>query len=259
MITLGTVYIVGAGPGDPDLITIRGAQLLAAADTVIITGSLVPRTLLKHCTKNPAVIDSKGLTLEEIMAKTVAAARAGQVVVRLHTGEPSIFGATMEQIDELRKEKIPFVIVPGISSFQAAAAALEAEFTIPDVSQTLIISRAGGKTPVPEREELAELAKIRATVVLYLSAALAEKIERDLLTQYPSDEPIAIVRRVSWPDELIVRGELKNLVALTKEHAIKDHALIIVGPGLKSHGTKSKLYDATFSHRFRKAKVAEPS
>jgi precorrin-4 C11-methyltransferase len=249
----GRVYIVGAGPGSSDLLTLRAAALLGRADLVLFTGSLVPRRVLEHCPRHCEKIDSKGLDLESITRLLVGAARNNKVVLRLHTGEPSIFGATLEQCDIFRQAGVPFEIVPGISSFQAAAARLKAEFTIPEVSQTLIISRAAGRTPVPAAEELKELGRHASTLVLYLSAGLGEKVQRDLLENYAPQTPAAICYRVSWPDEKIIRCELRELAASLERHGIDKHALIIVGPGLKSHGTKSRLYAADFSHRFRRA------
>ena len=250
----GRVYIVGAGPGHPDLMTVRGVNLLRRADLVVFAGSLVPRKLLKNCPPACETIDSKGLDLGQITELCMNAANDNKVVVRLHTGEPSIYGATLEQCDIFKENGVPFEMVPGISSFQAAAAVLKAEFTIPEVSQTLIISRAAGRTPVPEKEELKLLGSHGSTIVLYLSVGLASKVQEDLLTCYPADTPAAICYRVSWPDEKIIKCELGELEKTVERHAIKMHALIIVGPGLKSHGTKSRLYADDFTHRFRKAK-----
>jgi len=253
----GRIYIVGAGPGNPDLMTVRGVELLRRADLVIFTGSLVPRRLLKHCSPACEIVDSKGLDLNQITDHLMSAANENKIVVRLHTGEPSIYGATMEQCDIFKKKGVPFEMVPGISSFQAAAAVLKTEFTIPEVSQTLIISRAAGRTPVPEKEELKLLGQHGSTIVLYLSVGLSQKVQEDLLTCYPADTPAAICYRVSWPDEKIIRCELGELEKTVERHAIKMHALIIVGPGLKSHGTQSRLYADDFTHRFRKANKSE--
>lgn len=248
------VYIVGGGPGAADLITLRGKEALSRADVVIYAGSLVPDEMLEWCRPDAVLIDSKDLTLEQITEKTVSAIRAGKSVVRLHSGDPSIYGATHEQIVELKKNKIDWEIIPGVSSFQAAAASMGRELTIPDQAQTVILSRASGRTKVPPKEELIELAKIGTTLILYLSATLAKKIQTDLLTGYPPETPTAIAYRVTWPDEKIIYCRLEELEKTVRQEKITRHALILVGKSLTPpDAARSKLYDKTFSHMFRRA------
>ncbi len=250
-----TVLFVGAGPGDPALLTLKAAEALRKADVVIFTGSLVPERVFEEFVPASAeVLDSKSMELEALVTLMVDHAKAGKRVVRLHTGDPCLFGAVREQVRELAGRGVAVEIVPGISSFQAAAAAMGIDMTVPDVSQALILTRAAGRTPVPERENLAELGRHGSTLCLYLSANLADEVQKDLLACYPPETPVAVAYKVSWPEEKIVRGRLDGLAALCSKEKIKMHALIFVGPALGEHKTRSKLYDPEFAHRFRKAK-----
>ncbi|NOY83851.1 MAG: precorrin-4 C(11)-methyltransferase [Nitrospirae bacterium] len=250
------VYFVGAGPGDPELITLKGKRLLEAADLVVYAGSLVPKAVLSHAQK-AEIYDSAGLTLEEILALLVPAAKAGKMVVRLATGDPSIYGTIGEHSERLRAEGIRCEIVPGVSSFTAAAAALGRELTVPDVAQTVILSRCEGRTPVPDLEKLPLLAAHQTTLVLFLSITLVKKMQRDLLTSYAPETPCAVVYRATWPDEKIVHCALSDLSVAVKKSKITKTALVIVGKALASEGKRSKLYDPTFSHSFRSGKRLE--
>lgn len=256
----GKVYFIGAGPGDPELITLRGQRILGAADVIVYTDSLVSPDLLRWANPGARVCGSAGLTLEEIMAVLVESARAGQVVARVHTGDPSVYGAVLEQVVILNREGIPYEIVPGVSSVFAAAAALGAELTVPELAQTVILTRMEGRTPVPPGEKLRDLAAHRTTLVLYLSVTLIGEVVRELLAGgYPPETPAAVVQRASWPDQQIVRGTLADIAARTRAARINSHALILVGavfdPALptRGEGYRSRLYDKDFTHRFRSA------
>lgn len=257
---VGKVYFIGAGPGDPELVTVKGMRLLQQADVIVYTDSLVSPELLRWARPDAEIFGSAGLTLEEIMAVLVTGAREGKTVVRMHTGDPAIFGAVLEQLVVLNREGIPYEIVPGISSVFAAAAALGAELTVPELAQTVILTRMEGRTPMPEGEKLRDLAAHRATLVLYLSAALIGRVVDELLAGgYPAGTPAAIVQRASWPDQRIVRGTLADIAEKTRAAGIRLHALIMVGqvfdPSLPVTGDqyRSRLYDRTFSHRYRRA------
>ena len=254
------VHFIGAGPGDPELITVKGARLLTAADVVVFAGSLVDRELVRIYAPDAEVWDSAGMTLEEtirVMAEAVAAERR---VVRLHTGDPSIYGAIQEQMAALDELGIDYEVIPGVTSAFAAAALLKQELTLPEVSQTVIFTRIEGKTPVPERERLAEIARIGATIVIYLSVAMIDRVVAELLAgAYTSATPAVVVCRASWPDEEVVEGTLADIAAKAKGAGIDRQALIIVGDVLKARqeGLKAKslLYDKGFSHEFRKGIV----
>jgi precorrin-4/cobalt-precorrin-4 C11-methyltransferase len=248
------VAIVGAGPGDPELITLQGARLLSEADVVVHAGSLVHPKILGHCRPACELHDSAPLNLQQICEIMVSRWKAGKKVVRLHTGDSSIFGATAEQVKELDKAGVPWFIVPGVSSFQAAAAVLGAELTIPGVSQTVILSRAEGRSSgMPEGEKLADLARHKATLCLFLSAALGSRVQEDLLPAYGPDCPAAVVVRATWEDQQVFRCRLADLFQTLKDNKVSKHAMIIVGEALRQEGEASKLYDASFSHAFRKA------
>lgn len=248
------VHFVGAGPGAVDLITMRGAQLLRAADVVVYAGSLVNPELLGYCKPECALHDSAGMTLDEVMAVVLDAARSGGEVVRLHTGDPSLYGAIREQMDALDAAAIPYDVTPGASAFSGAAAALRAEYTLPGVSQSLVITRMEGRTPVPEGEQLRELASHGASMALYLSAGLLDGVQEELLAGgLAPDVPAAIVYKATWPDERVVRCTVGTLAASAREAGISSTALVAVGEFL--HGTceRSRLYDPAFSHGFREA------
>ena len=247
------VHFVGAGPGDPELVTVKGQRLLREADVVIYTGSLVPKALITGL--KAEIHDSAGLNLDEVFAVTLKSWLAGKKVVRLHTGDPSIYGAINEQIALLNDNAIPFSVVPGVSSGLASAAALKTELTLPEVSQTVIFTRRAGRTPVPEKEDLALLASHQATMMIFLSVGMIEDVVTDLLAGgYPEDTPVAIVEKVSWPDEKQIRGTLSTIAAQVKEAGIKKTALIAVGKVLAEGPPPalSKLYDGAFTHGYRK-------
>lgn len=249
------VHIIGAGAGDPELITVKGQRLLREADVVIYAGSLVNPELLKVCKGGAEIYNSAEMTLDEVLYVMETAAAAGKSVVRLHTGDPSIYGAIQEQIDALEAKGIDFDVVPGVSSFLAAAAALKQEYTLPNVTQTVIITRIGGRTPVPEREALKNLAALQTTLCIFLSVNFMEEVVADLLGGgLAEDTPVAVVQRASWADEKIVSGTLKTIVAQVKAENISRTAVIVVGRCLDKHYEKSKLYSPNFSHMFRAAK-----
>lgn len=252
-----TVHFVGCGPGDPELLTLRGRRLLVEADYVLYTGSLVPEVLFDGLRAH--VEDSKGLDLDAQEERMVCQARAGERVVRAHTGDPCIFGAIHEQIVRLERAGIPWDIVPGVSSVFAAAAALGAELTIPELTQTVILSRVEGRTPMPPGESLADLAG-RGTLCLYLSATLTDKVQQELLAAgMAADTPVAVVQHASLPQQRILRLRLDELGAGVREARIREQAMILIGPALdpalrQRGGHESRLYASDFSHRFRRAR-----
>ena len=247
------VHFVGAGSGAPDLITLRGARLLGEADVVIYAGSLVNPELLTLTKPGCELHDSAKLTLEEVIALVEAAERMGKTTVRLHTGDPSIYGAVREQFDELAKRGIAFDVCPGVSSFCGAAAALRTEYTLPDVSQTVIITRAAGRTPVPERESIRSLAAHGATMVLFLSTALTETLQGELLAGgYAAETPAAIVYKATWPEEKIFRCTVGTLHKTAEENGLRKTALIVVGGCLGEEYLRSMLYHPDFTTEYRK-------
>ena len=250
------VHIVGAGAGDPELITVKGQRLLGAADVVIYAGSLVNPELLKFCKDGVETFNSAEMTLDEVIHVIEVAHSQGKDIVRLHTGDPSIYGAIQEQTDILTEKGIEFEIVPGVSSFLAAAAALKQEFTLPGITQTVILTRQSGATPVPENESLKKLAAIQSTICIFLSVKLIDKIVEDLLSAgLEINTPVAVVYKASWADEKILRGTLENISEKVKSAGITRTALVIVGNCLNSKRyEKSHLYSPKFSHMFRKAK-----
>jgi precorrin-4/cobalt-precorrin-4 C11-methyltransferase len=254
------VSFVGAGPGAADLITIRGARLLRHADVVIFAGSLVDRELVRRYAATASVYDSAGMTLTEVITVIMDAIGAGRSVVRLHTGDPSIYGAIQEQMDALDRLGVEYQVIPGVTSAFAAAAALKQELTLPEVSQTVIFTRCEGRTPVPERERLDKIAAIGATLVIYLSVGMIEQVVEQLLTgAYTPETAAAVVCRASWADELVLRGTLADIAGKVRAAGIDRQALIIVGDVLAARieGLKAKslLYDAGFSHGFRDSVV----
>jgi precorrin-4/cobalt-precorrin-4 C11-methyltransferase len=250
------VQFVGAGPGDPDLITVKGQQALARADLVIYAGSLVPEAVLKWARPDAGILDSAGMTLEEVVSEMERAWRAERRVVRLHTGDPSLYGAIFEQMAELNRRSIPSRIVPGVTAAFAAAAALGIEYTLPEVSQTLIITRMAGRTAVPEKETLASLAAHQASMAIYLSVGMIDQVAAVLQEAYGPSASCAVVYRASQPDETVVWSTLDRLVEAVEGAGIRRQAVIVVGRvlevGFETLRHKSKLYDAGFSHGFRK-------
>lgn len=249
-----SIHFVGAGPGDPELITLKGRKLLDAADVVIYAGSLVNPALLQGI--KAEIFDSASMNLDEIIGLMEKAAKAGKSVVRLHTGDTSFYSAISEQIERLRELDIAFDVVPGVSSAMAGAAVLGQELTIPEISQTVIFTRMEGRTPVPEGERLGLLARHRASMVIFLSIAMVEKVRDELLQGYPSETPVVVIEKASWPEQRIFRGRLDELVNLVKGAGIKKTALIYVGESLRasetSLGKESKLYHKDFKHEYRK-------
>lgn len=248
------IQIVGAGPGDPELITVKGMNALKEADIVIYAGSLVNPKLLEYCKKDCTVYDSAGMNLDEVIAVMKAEYAKDKRIVRLHTGDPSIYGAIREQMDLLAGLDIPFTVIPGVSSFCAAAAALKKEYVLPEVSQTVILTRMEGRTPVPKKEDIRNLAKINATMIIFLSVHLIEELVERLKEGYPEDTPCAVVYKASWPEEKQVVGTLADIAGKVREEGIGKTALITVGRFLGDEYALSKLYDKSFSHGYRQAK-----
>ncbi len=247
------VYFVGAGSGAADLITVRGARLLGEADVVIYAGSLVNPALLQYTREGCEIHNSAEMTLEQVLAVVKAAEAAGKTTVRLHTGDSSIYGAVREQFDQLEALGIAYDVCPGVSSFCGAAAALKAEYTLPDVSQTVIITRAAGRTPVPEKESIRSLAAHQATMVLFLSTALAGKLQGDLLAGgYAPETPAAVVYKATWPEEKVYRCTVETLAQTVEDNGLTKTALIIVGGCLGTEYLRSRLYDPGFTTEFRK-------
>ena len=248
------IYFVGAGSGAPDLITVRGARLIARADVIVYAGSLVNPELLAGRKEGCEVYDSAKMTLEEVLAVMIPAARAGKTVVRLHTGDPCVYGAHREQMDALDVEGIPYEVCPGVSSFCGAAAALKAEYTLPGVSQTVILTRMEGRTPVPGRERIEALAAHGASMVIFLSAGrLGELSQRLTQGGYPPDTPAAIVYKATWPEEKVVRTTVSGLADAARREGITKTALITVGGFLGGGYERSKLYDPSFTTGYREA------
>lgn len=248
------VYFVGAGPGAADLITLRGKKLLENADVIIYAGSLVNPELLGYVKETCEIYNSASMTLEEVTKIMIDASRRGFAVVRLHTGDQSLYGAVREQADILRDSGVDFESVPGVSSFCAAASALDAEYTLPGISQSLIITRLAGRTPVPEKEDLSRLASHNSSMAIFLSSGMAEEVVRKLIAGgYPADTPAAFVYKASWPEEKKVVTTLNCLHDKMKEAGVEKTALILVGRFLEGEYERSKLYDPSFSHEFRKA------
>jgi precorrin-4/cobalt-precorrin-4 C11-methyltransferase len=247
------IWFVGAGPGDPELVTVKGRRLLEAADVVVYAGSLVPRALLGWTRADCACHDSASLDLGEQVRIMAEAHAAGRRVVRLHTGDPSLYGAIGEQMRALDELGIEYGVVPGVSSFVASAAALPTELTLPGVSQTVIITRQAGRTPVPDGQDLASLAAHRATMAVFLSAGRLEDTIAALRTHYPADTAAAIVQRASWPEQKVLRGTLETIAAQASEAQIDRTAMILVGDVLRNEGDASLLYDRGFSHGYRAA------
>ena len=249
------IHFVGAGSGGADLITVRGARLLGEADCIIYAGSLVNPDVLQYKGEHCAVYDSAGMTMEDVIAVMAENEKAGKTTVRLHTGDPSLYGAIREQMDELDKLGLSYDVTPGVSSFCGAAAALQAEYTLPEVSQSVIITRMAGRTPVPEGEALRKMASHGCTMVLFLSTGLLEDVEKELLAggAYTEDTPAAIVYKATWPDEKVFRCTVGTLAKTAKDNHITKTALITIGGFLGNEYERSKLYDPTFTHGYREA------
>ena len=251
------VYIVGAGPGAPELITVRGMQPLQKADVIIYAGSLVNPELLKQAREGCRIFDSAKMTLEQVVEVIEEAYREGKLTVRLHTGDPCLYGAIREQMDEMDRLGIPYEICPGVSSFCGAAAALGAEYTLPGVSQSVVITRMAGRTPVPERESIRSFASHGATMVIFLSAGLLGQLEGELMAGgYGEDTPAAIVYRATWPDERVLRCRVSTLAETARDAGVSKTALIIVGETVAQRGyERSRLYDPSFTTEYRKGET----
>lgn len=247
------VYFIGAGPGDVDLITVKGRDILTKADIVIYAGSLVAKEHINFCRKGVEIYNSASMTLDEVIE--VMKNNKEKIIVRLHTGDPAIYGAIKEQMDELEKLNINYEVVPGVSSFTAASAAIKRELTLPKVTQTIILTRMEGRTPVPETEDLENLARIGATMCIFLSISMIDKVVEKLKKGYGrNDVPVAVVERATWEDERYIIGTLKDIVEKVKEKNITKCAQIIVGYAIDCEYDKSLLYDRNFSHMYRKAR-----
>lgn len=251
---MNKIYFVGAGPGDPELITLKGRKVLDSADVVIYAGSLVNPELLRGI--KAEIYSSATMTLDEVIEVMKDSVESGKTTVRLHTGDTAFYSAISEQIERLRALKLGYEVIPGVSSAMAGAAVLGQELTIPEISQTVIFTRLEGRTPVPETERLGELARHRATMVIFLSVGMIGKVRDELLQGYREDTPVAIIEKASWPGQRVIRGILKDCVELVKDAGIKKTALIYVGESLRasgeSLGKESKLYHKDFTHEYRK-------
>ena len=248
----GHIEIVGAGPGNPDLISVRGRQMLEKADLILYAGSLVPRELT-FCAKPGATVrSSASMDLEEQFALMKKFYDEGKFIVRLHTGDPCIYGAIQEQMNYFDQHHMSYHITPGISSFQAAAAALKSQFTIPEKVQSIILTRGEGRTPMPEREQLHLLARSQSTMCIFLSASIAEQVQEELLQEYPETTPVAVCYHLTWKDERIYRGELKDLAKIVKENNLTLTTMIVVGEAIDNREGLSRLYAHEFKHLFRK-------
>lgn len=246
------VYFIGAGPGDVDLITVKGRDILTKADVVIYAGSLVSEKHLDFCAEGTKKCNSAKMTLEEVIE--VIKENRDKIIVRLHTGDPSIYGAIKEQMDELDNLNIEYEVVPGVSSFVAAASSIKKEFTLPSVTQTVILTRVEGRTPVPETEDLEKLASIGASMAIFLSISMIGKVVDKLKRGYGRNVPIAVVERATWEDERVIIGTLDDIAEKVKEANITKCAQILVGDFIDCDYEKSLLYDKSFTHMFREAK-----
>lgn len=248
------IRFVGAGPGAPDLLTLRGADLLARADCVIYAGSLVNPALLGLTKPGCALFNSAEMTLEQVIAQMEAQEALHHETVRLHTGDPSLYGAIREQMDALDARGIPYDVVPGVSSLSGAAAALQVEYTIPGVNQTVIVTRMAGRTPVPAGQDIASLAAHGAAMVIFLSAGMLDALQAELLRgAYAEETPAALVYKATWPEERLLRCRLGDLAAVGREAGVRRTALVLVGDFLRQAGERSRLYDPTFSTGYREA------
>jgi len=252
------VVFAGAGPGDPDLITVKAMNALKTADLIIYAGSLVPEAVLCWKGEQTQTISSAGMDLEKIISSIKECHLEGKNVIRLHTGDPALYGAIFEQMQELEKLKIPYEVIPGVTAAFAASAKMNMEYTLPEVTQTLILTRISGRTPVPESEDLEKLASHQASMAIYLSIGHAEKVQKILENHYGKDSICAIAYKVSHPEEKIFHTKIKELLKTCEDNSITRHALIVVGKAVEASIKnndiiKSKLYDATFSHGYRSA------
>ncbi|PZU97395.1 MAG: precorrin-4 C(11)-methyltransferase [Pseudanabaena sp.] len=249
------VYIVGAGPGDPDLITVKGRNLLTKADVVVYANSLIPDSMLQCCRTDAEIIPTASKSLEEILEIMIDRVRSQKLVVRLHDGDPSLYGAIQEQMIALSEAEIPFEIIPGVSAFQLAAARLQVELTVPELVQTIILTRISGRTQVPEREELSSLAAHQASLCLYLSAHHVDNAQALLMEHYPADTTVAICYRLGWDDEKILTVPLTDIASATQKENLTRTTLFVISPALnhvnKSEKSRSQLYSSHYKRLFR--------
>jgi len=248
------VYFIGAGPGDPKLMTLRGKELVECADVLIYAGSLVNKEVLQWRKETAEVHNSASMTLDEVIEVMDKGLNENKTVVRVHTGDPSIYGAIREQMDRLETMGVESEVVPGVSSFVASAAAIKKEFTLPSISQTVICTRLEGRTPVPEAEALEKLASHQASMAIFLSVQMIDKVVERLTVHYPVTTPVAVVQRATWEDQKIVMGTLETIARQVKEENITKTAQILVGDFLGDQYELSLLYDKSFSHEYRTAK-----
>ncbi|MBS4538574.1 precorrin-4 C(11)-methyltransferase [Clostridium sp. D2Q-11] len=251
---MNNVYFIGAGPGDPDLITVKGRNIIEKSDIIIYAGSLVNKEIIECRRKESTLYNSASMTLEEVIKVIEEGVKEDKLIARVHTGDPSIYGAIREQIDWLEDLGISSKVIPGVSSFVASAAALNKEFTLPDISQTVICTRLEGRTPVPESESLDKLASHKASMAIFLSVHMIDNVVSRLMKHYDKDTPVAVIQKATWDDQKIVQGKLSNISDKVKEANINKTAQILVGDFLGDKYSLSKLYDASFSHGYRKAK-----
>ncbi len=251
---MSKVIFIGAGPGDPELITLKGKKWLEKADIVIYAGSLLNPEILNYCKPEAKLYDSAKMSLPEVLKVMIEGAKSGQLVARVHDGDPSFYGAIQEQMDVLEKEKIEYFRIPGVSCLQGGAASLNRELTLPNVSQTIIITRPEGRTPVPEMESISKLATHQATMVIFLGMSHIERVVEELKTGgYPDDTPVSVVYKATWPEQKIVVGTLSDIVEKVRAEGITETALIYVGRVLNPRRYDfSKLYDPSFTTGFRK-------
>ncbi|MDP3791973.1 MAG: precorrin-4 C(11)-methyltransferase [Candidatus Omnitrophota bacterium] len=253
------IYFIGAGPGDPELLTIKAGKIIKKADIIIYAGSLINKDIIKPAKKGARLYDSSAMSLEDVLCLIKKAKSTNKIVARIHSGDPSIYGAIQEQMDWCQKQKIDYSVIPGVSSFQAAAASLKQELTLPGVSQTIILTRVSGRTKVPAKEDLRKLSKARATMVIFLSIQEIERVIRKLKDGYGLNTPVAVIEKASFPQERKIIGTLRDIAKKVKEAGITRQALIIVGDVLRKNYQKSKLYDKDFDHMFRKKGDSEGS
>lgn len=246
------IHFIGAGPGDPELLTVKGKRYIDEADIIVYAGSLVNPKVLANAKEKAKIYNSASMNLEEVLEVMTTGVEEGKQVVRVHTGDPSIFGAHREQFDQLEKLGIEYDIVPGVSSFLSAAAVMKKEYTLPGVSQSVIITRMEGRTGKPEGESIRELAKHQTTMVIFLSVGMMNKLVTELATSYPMTTPVAVVYKASWPEQKIIQGNLENIEEKVATAGITKTALILVGDFLGDEYELSQLYDKHFTHEFRK-------
>lgn len=249
------VYFIGAGPGDPELITIKGARIISEADTLIYAGSLVNAQVLAGAKPGAIIHNSASMTLDEVIEVMKATIAQGKVVARVHTGDPSIYGAIQEQMDQLDELSIDYEVIPGVSSFVATAAALKQEYTLPDVTQTVILTRMEGRTAVPSKEKIAALADHNATMCIFLSVGMISELVEQLREGYTEDTPVVVVQKASWPDQKVVTGTLADIAEKVQQAGISKTAMIVVSNVFRKEYSKSKLYDPEFTHEFRTGTV----